>query len=69
MNVTLSPATYIALCGLVLDAMQRESDAEPILKRAANELADAVKDQLPADLADNPRAIEALLRTGLRDAA
>jgi hypothetical protein len=36
--VELSPAVYVALCGLVQDALQYPSDATHLLKRAAEEL-------------------------------
>ncbi|NBX74815.1 MAG: hypothetical protein EBZ69_01625 [Alphaproteobacteria bacterium] len=69
MNISMTPATYVALCGLVLDAMQKDSDAAPLLKQAAAELAAAISGQLPAELASNARMVEALERTGWRDAA
>ncbi len=42
MIVELSPAVYVALCGLVQDAMQHPSDATHLLKQAAEELTRAV---------------------------
>lgn len=39
----MSPAVYLALCGLVKDAMEVDSDAAPILQRAAVELATAME--------------------------
>ncbi len=42
MIVKLSPAVYVALCGLVQDALEYPSDATHILKRAGQELSSAV---------------------------
>lgn len=39
MVIELSPAVYVALCGLVQDALEHPSDATHLLKRAAQELA------------------------------
>ena len=65
MLVELSPATYIALCGLVSDALQEPSDAEAVLKRAAAELANATAGGfLPSDLLEQPEHIENLRRAG-----
>lgn len=37
----LSPSVYIALCGLVQDALEHPSDAMPLLKRVEHELGKA----------------------------
>ncbi len=50
MRVEMSPAVYLALCGLVKDAMQIESDAAPLLMKAARELAAAAGTDLPESL-------------------
>ena len=63
--VELSPAAYMALCALVRDALQHDSDALPLLRRVDAELARAVaNDQIPEDLADQPERVEALRRAG-----
>jgi hypothetical protein len=63
--VELSPATYIALCGLVSDAMQLPSDASPILVRAAKELSGATAGGLiPSELIEQPEYMENLRRAG-----
>lgn len=41
MRVEMSPSVYLALCGLVKDAMEVQSDAAPMLRKAALELAAA----------------------------
>jgi hypothetical protein len=50
----MSPSVFIALCGLVKDAMQDESDAAPLLRRAALELAaaSAQLENTPDDVAE-----------------
>ena len=63
--VELSPATYIALCGLVSDAMQYPSDATPLLVRAAKELSGATAGGLiPSELVEEPEYLETLRRAG-----
>jgi predicted ATPase len=50
----MSPSVFIALCGLVKDAMQDESDAAPLLRRAALELAAAAAqlENIPDDVVE-----------------
>lgn len=65
MLVELSPATYIALCGLVSDALQEPSDASALLERAAKELSAATAGgMIPSDLVEQPETIENLRRAG-----
>ena len=65
MLVELSPAVYMALCGLVRDALMDDSDATPLLKRAAKELNSATAGgMIPSELAENPMHLEALRRVG-----
>lgn len=40
-TVQLSPAVYVALCGLVQDALEYPSDASQLLRRAVKELGGA----------------------------
>jgi hypothetical protein len=40
----MSPSVYLALCGLVKDAQEIDSDAAPLLRKAALELAAAASD-------------------------
>ncbi|MDX2028956.1 MAG: hypothetical protein SFW62_10055 [Alphaproteobacteria bacterium] len=64
--VELSPIAYMALCGLVQDALQHPSDATPLLNRVAQELANATANgMLPSDLLEQPERIEALRRAGM----
>jgi len=63
--VELSTTAYTALLALVHDELQIESDASPLLKRVAAELARAVaNDRIPEELADQPERVEALRRVG-----
>jgi len=63
--VELTPATYLALCGLVSDALQIESDATPILRRAEKELVNATAGDLASsELAEEPERLEILRRAG-----
>lgn len=65
MLVELSPATYIALCGLVSDALQHPSDATPLLRRAENELRNATAGNLlPSELLENPDHLNILRAAG-----
>lgn len=65
MLVELSPAAYMALCGLVRDALLSDSDATPLLKRVAKELGDASAGGiLPSEINEYPTHIEALRRAG-----
>lgn len=64
--VELSPVAYMALCGLVQDALQHPSDATPLLKRVAQELANVTAgDVIPSDLTEQPEKLEALRRVGM----
>lgn len=63
--VELSPVTYLALCGLVSDAMQQPSDATPILARAAKELSNATAGgMIPSELVEQPEYLENLRQAG-----
>lgn len=65
MLVELSPATYLALCGLVSDALQCPSDATPILRRAERELKDATASgSISSELEEQPEYMETLRRAG-----
>ena len=65
MVVELSPAAYLALCALVRDALQHDSDAATLLNNVARELADAVAGGLiPEEFAGQPERLEALRRAG-----
>ncbi|MBI1273176.1 MAG: hypothetical protein GC131_03710 [Alphaproteobacteria bacterium] len=54
----------MTLCALVRDAMQVETDALPLLQRVADELALAGMDNLPEEIAADPRKMEALASAG-----
>lgn len=65
MLVELSPAAYLALCGLVRDALEVQSDASPLLQRVSSELAGAMAGgMISSELAEAPGRIEALRRGG-----
>lgn len=66
MIIELSPVSYIALCGLVQDALQEKSDASPLLQRIARELTLAASDnESSAELSQDPKHVEALRRVGI----
>lgn len=69
MQLKISTTTYLTLCALVRDALQVDSDAAPLLRRAAAELAAAMANQIPDDLIDSPEKLEALQRAGFMDRA
>jgi hypothetical protein len=63
--VELSPTAYLALCGLVRDALEIESDATPLLQRVAQELMGATAGgMISSELAEEPERLEALRRGG-----
>jgi hypothetical protein len=63
--VELSPVTYLALCGLVDDALMNRTDATPLLKRVAEELRSATAaGMMPSELLEEPARLEALRRAG-----
>ena len=65
MLVELSPSTYLALCGLVRDALLGPSDATPLLNKVVLELAGATANGIiPSELAENPDHLESLRRAG-----
>lgn len=65
MLVELSPVAYLALCGLVRDALLNPSDATPLLNRVANELASATAGgMVPSELVEQPERLQALRRAG-----
>ncbi|MDE2029646.1 MAG: hypothetical protein KGI97_03675 [Alphaproteobacteria bacterium] len=65
MLVEVSPSTYLALCGLVSDALQHPSDATPILVRAAKELGGACAGgMIPSELLEQPEHLENLRAAG-----
>lgn len=59
MRITVSPAVYLALCGLVKDALEVQSDATPILRTAALELASAagMPGEIPEEIMDRVDSI------------
>ena len=65
MLVEITPATYLALCGLVSDALQYPSDATPILQRAEKELCNATAGgMISSELVEQPEYMENLRRAG-----
>ena len=65
MLVEISPITYLALCGLVSDALQHPSDATPILQRAAKELGTVTAGgMIPSELLEHPAHLEHLRSAG-----
>ena len=66
MLVELSPVSYLALCGLVQDALLHPSDATLLLTRAAKELKSATAGgMIPSELTEQPEHLEALRRSGM----
>lgn len=69
MLVELSPVAYLALCGLVQDALTIESDATPLLRRVSQELAGATAGgMISSELMEQPHHVEALRQAGLLSA-
>ncbi len=66
MLVELSPVAYIALCGIVKDALQHPSDATQLLQRVLNELSNATAGgMIPSELLEEPERMETLRRAGV----
>lgn len=66
MLVELSPTVYLALCGLVQDALLHPSDATPLLARAAKELKGVTAGgMIPSELTEQPEHLESLRRAGM----
>ena len=59
MRINISPAVYLALCGLVKDALEVQSDAAPLLRMAALELASAAgtPDEIPEEIMERVESI------------
>lgn len=65
MIVELTPVAYLALCGLVRDALQHPSDATPLLARVAKELGSATAGgMIPSELLEQPQHLESLRQSG-----
>lgn len=65
MLVELTPKAYLALCGLVRDALEVESDASAILESIASELMGATAGgMISSELAEKPEHLDALRRAG-----
>ncbi len=65
MLVELSPNAYLALCGLVRDALEVDSDANGLLEKVAEELMGAMAGgMISSELAESPHQLEALRRGG-----
>ncbi|MBY0429325.1 MAG: hypothetical protein K2Q32_08915 [Alphaproteobacteria bacterium] len=58
----MTPTVFLALCGLVKDALIEPSDATPVLKKAAAELAAAFQDlsEVPESLEQHSETISTL---------
>ena len=66
MLVELSPVSYLALCGLVQDALLDKSDATALLQRVANELKNVTTGgMIPSELTEQPAHLESLRRAGM----
>jgi hypothetical protein len=64
--VELSPVSYLALCGLVQDALLHPSDATLLLTRVSKELRNATAGgMIPSELTEQPEHLEALRRSGM----
>ena len=65
MLIELSPAAYLALCGLVRDALINDSDATPLLNKVADELSSATAGgMIPSELVEQPARLASLRRAG-----
>jgi hypothetical protein len=67
MRLNVSPSVYLALCGLVKDALEVESDAQALMQQAAQELASAAAasaDEIPEEVMER---VDAIIE--MRDAA
>ena len=65
MLIEVSNATYILLSALVKDALEVRSDATPLLKRAAHELADAHESEhFPEELSHHSEKLMTLRHHG-----
>lgn len=63
--VELSPTAYLALCGLVRDALEVDSDANALLANVAEELMGAMAGgMISSELLECPEHMEALRRGG-----
>ena len=63
--VELTPAAYLALCGLVRDALEVDSDAKFLLENVADELMGAMAGgMISSELAAQPAHLDALRRGG-----
>ncbi len=62
MRVEMSPSVFLALCGLVKDALIVPSDASPLLRKAADELAEAFQElsEVPESLEQHSETINTL---------
>ena len=64
MLIEMSPSVYLALCALVKDALEVESDAAPILNKAALELSAAAAQQgLPENVQAHAQDILEMAQT------
>jgi hypothetical protein len=61
-RVEMSPTVFLALCGLVKDALIVPSDATPVLQKAAAELTAAFQDltEIPETLEQHSETISTL---------
>lgn len=65
MLIELSPTAYLALCGLVRDALEVDSDAGALLGGVAEELMNATAGgMISSELLEEPKHMEALRRGG-----
>lgn len=65
MLVELSPEAYLAVCGLVRDALEMDTDASHLLNRVAAELSGVFAGgMISSELAEDPENLDALRRGG-----
>ncbi len=63
--LNISESSYVTLCALVLEAMEAESDARPLLARVAEELAAAASSGLSEAFLNDAGKRAALEKAGM----
>ncbi len=63
MMIDISAKSYLALCAMVREALDDDTDANPLLQQLAKELAAGIK-ELPQDVLNDPKKHAALVEAG-----
>lgn len=65
MMIDVSTKSYMVLCAMVREAIEDNTDANPLLEQVAAELAAAVAPgNMPDEIRNNPRLLAALQQAG-----